>query len=261
MKIIRLVFAIYILLLTHSTGLFAQQAWPAIEVRVRIDLGIGEGVRDYDAVIDLMTPNDPIGHGTFTSFSKHVSTRKNCNGDSYPYDVIQINNNWVGIIEHNGQIFGCTEAHLEAYWNNQFQGYERVTGVDWTRNCHGYAFGVADWPHTATELLNLGPFLPGALDKACYEASSPKDATIASLPPNHSIKVVGGTCQVAQSGPVPVVPGVPVEPLTIEVIKESTQKFRESGVYRQTANCPNSVDLNKANILKGLDLRLYKRKN
>jgi len=180
-----------------------------------------------------------------------------------------MDNNWVGIIEHpvNGRLFGCTEEHLEAYWDNQFRaadGYEKIGKVDFTKNCHAHAFGVADWPHTAVELLNLqAPAGSGPIIHiACYEDSAIKDATVASDPPYHSIKIVGGTCPIAQppGQPVPGIPGQPVAPVAKDVIKESTQKFCESAVYRQTANCPNSVDLNTAKKLKGYNLKPYKQK-
>ena len=106
--------------------------------------------------------------------------------------------------------------------------------------------------------------VPDTFFSPCYEVSVIKDATVASDPPDHSIKIVGGTCPIAQrpGQPVPANPGQPVVPVATDVVKESTQKFSESGVYRQKAKeCPDSVDLTASELLKGFSFEYYKQKN
>ncbi|MFN5709669.1 MAG: hypothetical protein ACK49R_16165 [Planctomycetota bacterium] len=264
MNIKLLVIAACVCSLSISSGVFAQEE-PWCYIKVRKDLGDGKGVRDHDAVIKLRTKNDGVGFGTATRFTAAVSNKLNCAGNPYEYVKVTIDENWEGIVidENTGMLtnFRCGPADLEAYWNDVYEGYEKLSGVDFTKNCHGYAFDVGDWPAEATLLLNLGPFaqIPG---RACWETSELKDAKIASLPPSHSIKVVGGTCTITQPpGPVPVVPGQPGQPAIKQVIKETKQKFRESGVYRQTANCPESVDLNQSRRLKNINFNFYKPKN
>jgi hypothetical protein len=264
MNIKLLVIAACVCSLSISSGVFAQEE-PWCYIKVRKDLGDGKGVRDHDAVIKLRTKNDGVGFGTATRFTAAVSNKLNCAGNPYEYVKVTIDENWEGIVidENTGMLtnFRCGPADLEAYWNDVYEGYEKLSGVDFTKNCHGYAFDVGDWPAEATLLLNLGPFaqIPG---RACWETSELKDAKIASLPPSHSIKVVGGTCNVAQlPGPVPAIPGQPAQPVIKQVIKETRQKFRESGVYRQTADCPDSVILNKSRLLESINFNFYKPKN
>ena len=45
---------------------------------------------------------------------------------------------------------------VTAYWNWVYTGY--TTGgpaLDFSENCHGYAFGVGDWPINSSGLLNV----------------------------------------------------------------------------------------------------------
>ena len=271
----------------HPTNLSAQQVpqtFPKMYVVVRIDVGDGNGLQDYNAEIDLQQPElgDLKGFGTFITYSNEISNRRNCDGISYAYDRLDIDPNWRGIVlDQEGkplkvldpvtkreQVVVCDEKHLEAYWDSVFpegKGYEKISKVDWTTNCHGHAFSVPHWPHTAVELLNLRATAVGpVIHKACYEVSVIKDATVASDPPDHSIKIVGGTCPIAQrpGQPVPANPWQPVVPVATDVVKESTQKFSESGVYRQKAKeCPDSVDLTASELLKGFSFEYYKQKN
>jgi hypothetical protein len=271
----------------YPTNLSAQQlpqTVPKIYVVVRIDVGDGKALQNLPAEIDLQQPElgDLKGFGFFITYSKEISNQRNCDGISYAYDVLNIDPDWRGIVldpegkplkvldpvTKREQVVECDEKHLEAYWDWVFpadKGYEKISKVDWTTNCHGHAFGVPDWPHTAVELLNLQtPAVGPVIHKACYEESVIKDATVASVPPSHSIKIVGGTCPIAQppGQPVPANPGQPVAPVATDIVKESTQKYNESGVYRQKAKeCPDSVVLTASELLKGFVFKYYKQKN
>ena len=267
MNIKRLVIAAFVCSLSISSGLFAQEELEYLDIVVLKDIGDGRGVQEHPAKIKLRTKDAGIGFGTATWFSAAVSDKANCAGNVYAYAKVKIDPNWTGFILKVDFLTGLPSSipvyptDLEAYWDDVYNGYEKLSGVDFNQNCHGYAFNVGDWPDEAALLLNLGPFVlvPGL---ACWETSEMKDAKIASLPPSHSIKVVGGTCNVAQlPGPVPAIPGQPAQPVIKQVIKETRQKFRESGVYRQTADCPDSVILNKSRLLESINFNFYKPKN
>ena len=87
--------------------------------------------------------------------------------------------------------------------------------MDYSQNCHGYAFGVGDCPsdggYGASIILNEG---------VCYAMTDTLSAEIAMLAGNsHSIKVVGGLCINSGTGS--------------SVIKSTSEKYRESAIYKQ----------------------------
>lgn len=267
MNIRQLVIAACVCFLSISSGLSAQQELEHFDIVVLKDIGDGRGVQEHVAKIKLRTKDSGIGFGTATIFPAALSNKLNCVGNAYEYAEVKMDPNWTGFILKVDFLTGMPSsipvypADLEAYWDDVYKGYEKLSGVDFTKNCHGYAFDVGDWPAEANLLLNLGPLVQ-APGRACWETSEVKDAKIASEPPSHSIKVVGGTCSLAQPpGPVPAIPGQPAQPVIIQVVKETRQKVRESGVSRQTADCPESVDLNQSRLLENINFNFYKPKN
>ena len=132
--------------------------------------------------------------------------------------------------------------------------YTKPSACDYSQNCHGYAFGVGDWPG-AVEILNLNP--PA---NACYEVVTTKDAKIACTDgddPVHSIKVTGKDCiepqpfvQAERKRSLRAIPqmNVPTIPPGNEVFIESSEQFRESGTYTQSNGCPDGVEIGKAHV-------------
>jgi hypothetical protein len=216
------------------------------------------------AKINLKNPdeNDEVGWGTAAHYTGADRTKKNCRGEFYDYGVLELDPNWtsdaVFVGPKENLVFlpnvVATIANNKEYWDLYYAGYQGPQAGEpqcgYSQNCHGYAFGVGDWPDKAVVLLNVQgepgglPAPGGGNQQPCYDACDADVAVIASDVVNHSIKVEGGVC--VTTGLVP--PGFPVPPLVItKVVKKSWEKCRESGVYwRVAGDCPDSLDLNKA---------------
>ncbi len=71
---------------------------PAVSVSVRMDLGLGDGVQNYQGVILLRTDAEPSGQGSATHWPPSVNTRTNCDGDPYGNAVVNMDENWIGAV-------------------------------------------------------------------------------------------------------------------------------------------------------------------
>ena len=140
---------------------------------------------------------------------------QNCQGTPYQYSEMTVSNSWIGQFTYNMVTYNVNVSHTEAYWDWRFLGYEKQGSVDYTKNCHGFAFGVGDWPADG----GMGAIII-LKEGACYAQTDPVHATIAvSTGCTHSIKVSGG---LALNGSQPW-----------PRVLATTEKFRESAIYKQ----------------------------
>lgn len=260
---------------------------PNLRVDVRVILPNGE---PFDTFVGIPTnvnpinnPNAPGTHGVHRWVRGADRNKTNCNGgdNKYDYSEVQIDMNWfvndpvLGLIDH---------SHNLAYWNHYYQDYDGPLqgSCDYSQNCHGFAFGVGDWPDHVWTLLNA---YDGA--NSCHIGVSVKDATIATDPPYHSIIVTGAECDPVVLGagcggngepglglilknfqwnwptalpltlifakleqdPVPGDPHIGKE----ENFVSSSEQCRESGTYTQASPCEEGgIDINKAHARAGV---------
>jgi hypothetical protein len=171
---------------------------------------------------------------TGTHFNKNDG-RMGCT-KNYDYATVTAGPTWP--VNHMGRAY--VEADVIRYWDWTYDGYDREGGgaLDFTQNCHGYAFGVGDWPNDSTALKGQQP-------NPCWVPDVPK-ATIADCT-THTVKIETTDCK---------------NSLGI-IVSKSSEKFRESGYYRQTSDCTfvsKRVDLTKGNgVRAGLNLIPYKK--
>jgi len=168
--------------------------------------------------------------------------------------VVSLDENWLGHLSTDPAVqVGPDDA--QRFWDHCYRDYEKLSDIEVSRNCHGYSFGVGDWPLTATGPLGLGPFMAGSGKTSCYGLAQRKDATIAVdfqqagdqgvYGLKHSIKVEGTECEIEdEPGPTPVTDDG--SPPKQQALIKSLEQFRFSGTYRQTATCPDNVNLSKA---------------
>jgi hypothetical protein len=164
--------------------------------------------------------------------------KQNCDGDDYSYADVTVNNAWSLTHTVNGVEITSDVDDNDAYWDERYDGYTQNGAVDYTQNCHGYAFGVGDWPDDNADghdiLLEVG---------TCYVNASVKDAILATCG-THSIKVTGDECSIWE--------------FTWEITDSTSEKFRESGIYEQSNGCNTGVDVAKAH--PGQTFNFYKLK-
>jgi hypothetical protein len=220
-----------------------------LDVNVRIEHPVGSG--DFINRIVLIPTEHPnhapgtVTFGTSIRYEGNASLKTNCTGQKYNHFVVSIDDNWVVSIQVDGQPRNVSKADNERYWDYYYRDYTKVFGIDYTKSCHGYAFGVGDWPMSAFEIIRESiPPHPDDCYRQIFNHADWIDVEIASDRPDHSIKITGDQCEVE----------VGSNPPTIEmqaIVKTSSEKFRESGVYEQAGNCQNPVDLNLAHSREG----------
>ena len=173
--------------------------------------------------------NDTISVPAFayTEYSGENDGAMGCNDKKYNYSKVTAGPNWPIII--NG--FTFTEQHNKDYWAWVYDGYT-VDGngnCDWTQNCHGYAFGVGNWPDDSTIIKAAGSPVVN-----CWI----QDMTDARIADNtgHTLKISVEDC-----------------PLSVGLkILATTEKFRESPKYKLTTSCNGqSIDLSLGNSPRG----------
>ena len=145
---------------------------------------------------------------SFTSYTGDDGA-KGCNDAKYEYDVIA-SPSWpvtFGNVQY-------TLAQHKAYWDWVYAGYIPVgtANCDWSKNCHGYAFGVGNWPANSTLLKADGA------TRCWFDDIS--NATIADNT-RHTIKITVSTC----SGSIG------------KKITATSEKFQESGLYGLSCLC------------------------
>lgn len=255
------------LLFCHSS--FGQTNFSYMDrhgVNVRVWVGPEDtgAFVNLKAWIDLKNPDtgDEIGFGTKKNY--HVGDKTNCNGDTYEYFELDIEENWEATLELFPEVI-VTADDVNRYYDYCYieypptigkPAYEKISDLDFSKNCHGYVFGENCWPRVAAGNLAPGPFVAGSGKTPCFVETSKKDATVAvdvmlGAGPGvvggsrHSIKVVGGSCEIEDPNAFIPIGGEPVM-VTIEVIKESYEKFRASGVYHRAVECPENLSLGDA---------------
>lgn len=177
----------------------AVTPFATIDISVRVN-----GVNDTIQV--------PCNGNTYTG----ANARIGCNGAKYNYLTLA-NPNW-----QPGE-----ESQCKNYWDWVYSGSAGYTGggnPDLYQNCHGYAFGVGDWPTGSGRLITAGGV-------NCWI----RDLTNATIASNfeHSIKIRVEDC-----------------PLCVGLtILEVYEKFRESAIYTKIAACSDNsiMDLQEGN--------------
>ena len=188
-------------------------------------------VQGSPGLFELVPIDVPI---TGTRFNRNDG-RMGCT-EKYDYATITAGPTWP--VNHMGRAFG--EADVIRYWDWTYDGYIREGGgsLDYTQNCHGYAFGVGAWPDDSKALKGEQP-------NPCWVPDVPNQ-TIADCT-THTVKVETKDCK---------------NSLGIIVLR-SSEKFRESGYYKQESDCNpnrNPVELKKGNgVRKNLNLTPYKK--
>jgi hypothetical protein len=217
------------------------------------ELNILSGSRNYfEGQVDIPVehPGHPPGLvtlGKVILYEGNASLKTNCAGEKYNHGVISIDDNWVVSVLVGGQPRNVGKADNERYWDHYYQDYAKVSGIDYSMNCHGYAFGVGDWPQSSLGIIRESS--PPHPDD-CYKTVTPadwKEVEIASDDPGHSIKITGDECTIVIGDPG----NVPVETTLKMYEKTSSEKFRESGVYEQSGSCQNPVNLHLAHSRPG----------
>ncbi len=217
----------------------AEQQLYEISVYCRVE--VGGVMKNFAVPVLLDHPGPPAvntGNGTAYYYTVNATNRDpahvNCNNEKYSYAKVNLNANWVQSLDvGGGVIVNFTAAHNRAFWDWIYEGYTPVgTTNDYSRNCHGYAFGVGDWPDTAVGIVrwNMG-------NPTCYTPLASADldkATFAVDPLMHSLKVTGMKCDH---------PTIPM--LKVPKYKTSSEQFRESGIYEQAGACPDGINIGK----------------
>lgn len=281
---LRSVMALMIVLFATG-GVFSQQGgeyketWDVL-VRLGYDSN-GDGTidpldpdegKDYWAKIDLKRPGigDQEGFGTVIKYTaSNVNGQKtNCNGDRYEYYVVNIPDGWSGTVEKTFSVDGQDEQEVtvvvpinvddvQRFYDFHYREYQKVTQeLDFSENCHGYAFGVEDWPAECTEILAVGPFVFPSPKTPCWEIAEKADAEVAAdvfvkhgttfYGTGHSVKVTGEAQEAVLEGTLGLGPNGGPLTATVDAITETMEKFRASAIYRQTSNFPDNLNIGKA---------------
>lgn len=218
---------------------FGEEQLEEFHVYCRVEVG-GE-MKNYIIPILLDHPGPPevtTNNGTAFYYTVNAANRDpahvNCEDEKYSYAKINLNANWSQSFDVGGGVFvNFTKAHNVAYWDWVYEGYTQVGPIiDYSTNCHGYAFDVGDWPDTAVGIVRWNMSAP-----TCYTPLASADldqATFAVDPEMHSLQVTGMKCDH---------PTIPI--LKIPKYKTSSEQFRESGIYEQTGVCPDGINIGK----------------
>ncbi len=149
----------------------------------------------------------------------------------YEYTDVNVNMNWsvekvVGV-DANGLVTHIfTKADNKAYWDDYYEGYTSVGGLDYEKNCHGYAFDAGDWPSTAHAFIGSG-WAPGELF------------------PSFEVPVVKSSSeQFKESGVYEQ--SEPSCPHSVDVNK--AHSYPGFTVYKQTGSCYKFAHLHRATI-------------
>lgn len=163
------------------------------------------------------------------SGTKYTDTdgRAGCNNAKYNYTSLTNPPSWPVLIGG----FSYTETHHTNYWIWVYEGYSGGGSADWSKNCHGLAFGVGDWPDNSAILKADGTVNPVV---NCWFADM-SNATIADNT-NHTVKIVVQNC-----------------PSSVGLkITSTSEKFRESPIFTQNSSCSGpGINLMLGNYPRG----------
>lgn len=166
-----------------------------------------------------------------------VDGREGCDGEKYDYDKFTTPPSWP--VTYQGTTY--TEADLKRYWDWVYAGYAGGGNPDWTQNCHGYAFGVGDWPNGSSAIIKRD-----LTNTFCWiEDEDIADATIGTYGYGHTVKVTMEHCANSMGW----------------IVKASSEKFKESGTYTLSGDCTTgSADLSLGNGPRAnISFALYKQ--
>ncbi len=146
------------------------------------------------------------------------SGKDNCAGEDYCWSELEININWA--VTLNGITFN--QSHGVAYWDWIYEigNYIRVGNqLDYSKNCHGHAIGVGDWP--APDIYGAGTLIH---EGVCYDKSDEPDTN-----------VIFSTTDGYQHSIIVTVQEWQDEYTSFFVITNTSEKWGESPVYTRTA--------------------------
>jgi len=156
-----------------------------------------------------------------------------CNGSNYEYSVVSIPNTFSFIVPFAYMEGGVakvknltvTKAHVNAYYDLKYAGYDQEGDVDFSQNCHGYTFGTGNWIDDSM-MFGFNAWIQ------CYNIDCvPSNAVLAGNT-SHSMKCGGENCSTSET--------------YMEKYTSSSEKFRGSRIYKQSGTCDSPVDLGKA---------------
>ncbi|GIX00127.1 MAG: hypothetical protein KatS3mg111_3459 [Pirellulaceae bacterium] len=189
---------------------------------VRMPYGPGQWYNDYIPVtITVATVN-----------------ATNCRGDLYVKKRVVTPPSWPVTINNKQYV----EADAIRYWDWVYEGYQGGGALDWETNCHGYAFGVGDWPDNSQTIIGGTP--------PCWVEDLSEQTTIADADFGHTVKVVIKDCKNSHG----------------LIVLRSDEQFRESATYTQQGSCDlqngGTIDLSKGNGPRsGMMFKFYKQNN
>ncbi len=179
------------------------------------------------------TNGDDWGSATYYSkFDQGIrclNPARNCTNAPYDYLEQTINTAFEAYDTVNMIPVTVTVADVEDYYDELYKGYQKVGNVDFSKNCHGYSFGVGNWP--ADDAYGSYTLVEDGTHPCYIPARDMEHATIA-LNGAHSMKVTGGKCTGTE--------------YTWMIFTSSSEKFRASAKYEQSDGCDDGVDITKA---------------
>ncbi len=134
--------------------------------------------------------------------------RPGCDNEKYGYVKINTSPAWPVF---DGS-YSYSASDNQTYWYWVYQGYLGTGACDWSKNCHGFAFGVGDWPDDSITIKASG-------SKQCW-INDMSNATIADNN-THTVKIIVQDC-----------------PGSIGLrITSTSEKMKESPIFGLTSSC------------------------
>jgi hypothetical protein len=210
----------------------AQQHFYTFLVHARKFIPVGQpggpGFVNFFVEVQMTVPDVQNGWGEAKYYAvsdpNHNPHHSNCHGAEYPYATITIDPTWHEVHPIYGPVDG---RHTKFFFDWVYEDYTKPATLDYSQNCHGYAFDKGDWPDSASYLISGVPFA-----QACYIGCYPNEAVVASDTYRHSMKVTGTMCQ------HPYIP-----PLQVPKYVTSAEQYATNGTYTRANGCPNGLDI------------------
>lgn len=199
----------------------ADQSTFHVNVRYTLSDGITE--EEQGIPLNLFPLGDDWGEAkSYSPMGGCTTGKKNCNGTPYTYTTASINAQWSDIITGSDDgVYTVNEANILRFYKFYYAAYDQEGNVDYTKNCHGYAFDVGNWP--ADGGPGVGVIINESAFNPCYVPAYPQNAKIACTGA-HSVKVKPGIVLNFNSS----------YSTSIWTIVETKEKLRESPIFKQS---------------------------
>lgn len=216
------------LLLTQGIEKTEAQTYAyGFQVHCRKFIPGGPGFMNFFIEVPMTVPGVQVGWGEVKHYSQydpnHNPHHSSCNGLPYPYGTVTIDPAWTVNHPFFGQVTG---GNTRFFFDWVYEDYNQPAGLDYSQNCHGYAFDKGDWPDSAYYLVSFIPFANN-----CFVPCYPNEASKVSDLSRHSLKVTGTMC------PDPFIPLIQ-KPRYIT----SSEQYATSGIYTRANGCPFGLD-------------------